>query len=466
MFADSLRFRIQLWHGFLLAAVLTGFAWAAYQRQADVDLRRVDAELRQRVRVLTNAMTAPRQAGAPPLPGAPREFKLTAAREAMFDGSDGTAFYYAVWRRDGSEWACSAKAPLPISKPIRHVSDDILQGERTRGNLREAYTFTPPGECLLVGRSIEPENATLGDYATWLAVIATSVLAFSLAMGWWITSRAIRPIAIITDTARRIANGDLSERIPVHSSSSELRHLTTVLNDTFAKLESSFTRQARFTADAAHELRTPVTIILSQAQRVLTRERDPATYQRTLEACVSAARRLNQLTESLLELAQHDGDAIVIKHELCDLAEIARETAAPLQPLAEERQIALELDLSPAPCTGDALRLSQIMLNLLSNALDHTPDGGRITLCTSVDANHSIFAINDNGCGIAAEHLPQIFERFFRADESRNRSTGGAGLGLSICRAIADAHGATLEVESSMGTGSKFTLKVPSSSAI
>jgi signal transduction histidine kinase len=462
MFPESLRLRIQLWHGFLLAAVLTGFAVGAYRYQASNEMRRVDAEIRGRVRAVTDSMIAPRgQAGRPPPPGVEREFKIAPGRIAMFDGTDGSGSYYAVWRRDGSEWACSEKAPLPIERPARPKDKEPLQGERTRGDLREAFTFTPPGECLLAGRSIAPELAALRDYATWLAVIAASVLAFGLAIGWWITSRAIRPIATITDTARRIATGDLSERIPVRSASSELGHLSTVLNDTFAQLEATFARQARFTTDAAHELRTPVAIILSQAQRVLTRERDPATYQRTLEACVSAARRLNQLTESMLTLATHDGDAMAIKHESCDLAVIARDTAAPLQPLAEERHIALKLDLSPALCLGDTLRLSQIILNLLSNAFDHTPDGGRIKLSTFTDSDHAIFTICDSGCGMAVEHLPHIFDRFYRADESRTRATGGVGLGLSICRAIADEHGATLAVTSMEGTGSTFTLRLP-----
>lgn len=447
--------------------MLTGFAVGAYHYQAANEMRRVDAELRIRVRAVTDSITPPRgasQAGRQPGPGAQREFRLTAERAALFGGGDGSNFYYALWRRDGSEWTCSANAPLPIERPARPMNDEPLQGERTRGDFRESFNFMLPGECMLAGRFIAPELAALRDYARWLAAIATSVLAFALAIGWWITSRALRPITSIVDTAQRIATGDLSERIPVRSASSELGHLSTVLNDTFAQLESTFARQARFTADAAHELRTPVAIILSQAQRVLTRERDPATYQRTLEACVSAARRLNQLTESMLTLATHDGDAISVKHEPCDLAIIVRETAEPLQPLAEERQIALDLDLAPAPCTGDALRLSQIVLNLLSNALDHTPDGGRITLRTATENTHAVFTITDTGCGIAEEHLPRIFDRFYRADESRTRDTGGAGLGLSICQAIADEHGATLEVTSTEGAGSTFTLRLPQAS--
>lgn len=462
MFPESLRLRIQLWYGFLLATVLIGFAVGAYRYQAGNEMRRVDAELRLKIRAVTDSLIAPRGQGArPPPPGAEREFRIAANRASLFDGSDGTATYYAVWRRDGTEWACSAKAPLPISRPVKPQMDKPLQSERSRNDLREAFTFTPPGECVLVGRSMAPELVKLREYANWLAASAVSVLTFALTIGWWITSRTLRPITSIVDTAQRIATGDLSDRIPVQNASSELGHLSTVLNETFARLESTFARQVRFTADAAHELRTPVAIILSQAQRVLTRERDSATYQRTLEACVSAARRLNQLTESMLTLATHDGDSITSKHEPTDLACITHDTSSPLQSLAEERHITLEFNLSTAPCLGDELRLSQIVLNLLSNALNHTADGGRIQLTTHSDSNHALFIITDNGYGIAEEHLPHIFDRFYRSDKSRTRITGGAGLGLSICKAIADEHGATLEVTSEVGKGSIFTLKLP-----
>ena len=437
MFPESLRWRIQIWHGFLLAAVLTGFSFAAYRYQAGNELRRVDGELRQRVRALADGLPGPRGPGAPPPPptgAAVREFRLPTGRAALFDPADGAGFYYAAWRRDGPVWTRSAAAPADIARPAPPTTDATPQGERTRGLLRESFTFTPPGECLLVGRSIEPEHAALREYARWLAAISGAVLALGLAVGWWIASRAIRPIGIITATARRIAQGEWSDRIPVRERNSELGRLSTALNETFAQLEESYARQSRFTADAAHELRTPVAIILAQAQRVLTRERDAATYQHTLESCVNAARRLHQLTESLLELAAHDAGAAASKMEPCDLAEIARETVAPLQPLAEERHIELQLDLSSACCHGDSLRLSQVVLNLLANALDHTPVGGSIMLRTFADTSHAVFTISDTGSGIAPEHLPHIFERFYRADGSRSRNTGGAGLGLSFAR--------------------------------
>ena len=312
-----------------------------------------------------------------------------------------------------------------------------------------------------MGRSIEPEQAALREYARWLAAISGAVLALGLAVGWWISTHAIRPIALITSTARRIAQGEWSERIPVRERNSELGRLATALNETFAQLEASFTRQSRFTADAAHELRTPVAIILAQAQRILTRERDAATYQQTLETCVKAACRLNLLTESLLELAAHDAGAAALKMEPCELADLARETASPLQPFADERRIALTFDLAPAPCRADSSRIARLMLNLLTNALDHAPADGRITLRTGIESGRAIFTITDTGPGIAPEHLPHIFHRFYRADDSRNRRTGGAGLGLAICKSIADAHGATLEVASIEGQGCTFTLRIP-----
>jgi heavy metal sensor kinase len=460
MFPESLRWRIQLWHGFLLAAVLTGFASAAYRYQSVSDLRRVDGELRQRVRVLADALAPARRPSGPP-PGGGRDFHLTPERAAMFGPTDALGFYYVVWRRDGSKWARSENVPDGIERPARPGMEAAIQGERTSGLLREAFTFTPPGECLLVGRTTAPEQAALREYGRWLAAFSGGVLVLSLAIGWLIATRAIRPVGVITATARRIAQGELGERIPVRETKSELGGLSAVLNETFAQLEDSFTRQSRFTADAAHELRTPVSIILAQAQRALTRERDAATYQQTLEACVNAARRLSQLTESLLELATHDAGALSLKSAPCDLAGIAGETAALIRPIADDRRIALTCEFTPAPCRADAGRIAQVILNLLNNAIDHTPADGRVTLRTGIESAHAIFAITDTGPGIAAEHLPRIFDRFYRTDDSRDRRTGGTGLGLAICKAIADAHAGSLEVRSSLGKGSTFTLRIP-----
>ncbi len=471
MFPASLHLRLQLWHGFLLAAVLTGLSFAAWHYQSANELRRVDRELQQHLRPLSAGLPGPRGPGGPgngPPPGAPpppvrldREFRLPAASATPFAPDSGTGLYYVIWRRDGSENARSATAPAGIARPPAPAGKSPLLGERSRDTFREAYIFTPPGECLLVGRSIQGEHQALAEYARWLAAIAAAVLVLGLGIGWWITSRALRPIAHISSTARRITRGAWGDRIPVSGEKSELDRLSSVLNETFAQLEDSLLSQTRFTADAAHELRTPVAVILAQAQHALARERDPATYRAALQSCIDAARRLNQLTESLLDLSTPQPGPAEGKHEPADLATIAAAAAAPLQILATGKNITLTCVLDPAPCTGDPVRLGQIISNLLSNALDHTPEGGTITLRTGTGGASSTATVTDTGCGIAPEHLPRLFDRFYRVESSRNRRTGGAGLGLAICKSIADAHSGTLEVTSTPGHGSVFTLSLP-----
>ena len=396
----------------------------------------------------------------------------------MFDGVDGSEIYYAVWRPDGSLQAHSTEMPIDLERPISlrpppefelrepHRPErggrrgDPFVGERSRGILREVYQFTPEGDCLLVGRSIERDNDVLAGYAHGLIAISISVLALGLTVGWWITTRAIRPIGLIVSTAKQIARGELGERIPVSQQNSELGRLSLALNETFAQLEESFARQSRFTADAAHELRTPITVILNQAQHALTRERDPAIYQQTLENCIGAARRLRQLTESLLELTRWDAGAIPLKLEECDLADLACEGMQLLRILAEERCVTIISELVPAICQANPAQISQILINLLNNALEHTSGEGCITIRTGIEGGCAFFSITDTGPGIPSSHLARIFDRFYRADDSRNRRTGGAGLGLAISKTIADAHGAKLEVQSVEGEGCTFTLRM------
>jgi two-component system OmpR family sensor kinase len=473
----SLRWRIQLWHGALLLGVLIALGLAAYRYQRTSQLRRIDAELRERVALLMESLPTrgpggPGEGGRPPgppgrpglpddRPPGPQSFHLSGERAALFDQRNPDACYYVLWRRDGGEWARSVGAPADIEMPDRPPGDTIGSVDRTRSVLHEAFIFTPPGECLLAGRSIEPELKALRDYARWLAAIGGGVLLLGLGGGWWLSARAIRPLDAITATAVRIADGRLDERVDVADADSEIGQLATVLNSTFARLERSFAQQAQFTADAAHELRTPVSVIISQAQLGLRGERSALEYREMLEACLRAARRMQKLTQSLLELARQDAGALALQSESCDLASLARDTAELLNSNATERQITLQFHLAPARCHADPDRIAQVILNLLTNALEHTPAGGRVTVNTAADTSGVTLSICDNGPGIAPEHLPKVFDRFYRVDASRNRRTGGAGLGLAICKTIAEAHGGKLEVASGAGQGSTFTLWLP-----
>ncbi|RYZ35666.1 MAG: HAMP domain-containing protein, partial [Myxococcaceae bacterium] len=284
-------------------------------------------------------------------------------------------------------------------------------------------------------------------------------LLLGLAGGWWMTSRALRPLAVIRTTATDISGGRLDQRIDLPRDGGELGELAALLDDTFGKLEASFARQARFTSDAAHELRTPLSVVISQAQMALRGEREPAEYRGMFEASLRGAKRMQSLTQALLELARLDNGAATAARTPCDLAELAGEAIPMVAEHAAEHGITIARDLSPAPCTADAESILRVIVNLLNNAIDH--GAAPVTLTTSATADAVTLTVTDGGAGIPEKHLPHLFERFYRADESRNRKTGGTGLGLAICKAIVDAHGGSLTVASTIGEGTAFTVTLP-----
>jgi two-component system, OmpR family, sensor kinase len=411
----------------------------------------------------------------------------------VLDSSQTNTFYYILWQADGSILARSPGAPAEVPPPIRPdalvaqtsrlrssgepqgfnerdasgkgppaMPGPALQPEaRTRGQIREAYRFLPRGHCLLVGRSLAPDLAAMRRLALWLTAAGAAVLLLGLAGGWWIATRAIRPVDEISATAVRIADGDLSQRISAADTDSELGRLAGVLNSTFARLEAAFAQQARFTSDASHELRTPVSVILSQTQTALSRERSSPEYKEALEACQRAARRMKALTESLLELARLDAGQAPMKKQRFDLPAAIKDWTDLLRPLAAERGIQIHCDVPPMECLGDAERLGQVMTNLLTNAIHFNREQGEIRLSARVENETIVLTVADTGQGIPAEDIPHLFERFYRVDKSRSRIQGRNGLGLAICKAIVDAHGGTLQVASQTGVGTTFTVSLP-----
>ena len=203
---------------------------------------------------------------------------------------------------------------------------------------------------------------------------------------------------------------------------SELGKLAAVLNASFARLEALFTQQSRFTADAAHELRTPVAVMLTQTQSALARERPAAEYRETLEACQRATQRMRRLIESLLELARFDAGQEPLRRTTCDLARIAGDCLELVRPLAAARGIGIHADLPAVECQGDAEHLGQVITNLLGNAIDYNRDGGEIRLAARRDGETATLVVSDTGPGIAPDDLPHVFERFHRGDKAR---TGG-----------------------------------------
>jgi heavy metal sensor kinase len=331
---------------------------------------------------------------------------------------------------------------------------------RTRGEFREFSVCFHLNERALVGRSMAPDLAAMQRLALWLFTAGASVLAFGLAGGWWVATRAIRPIEDISSTAVKIAGGDLSHRINASDTESELGRLAGVLNSTFARLEAAFANQVRFTADASHELRTPVSVILSQTQTALSRQRGAAEYRETLEACQRAAQRMRKLIESLLELARLDGGQEPMKYERFDLSRVARDCVELVRPLAAERNVEIRCELPAVECVGDAERVGQVVTNLVSNAIHFNREGGEVSLQTRAENGTVFLRVSDTGVGIPNEDVAHIFERFYRVDKSRSRIQGKTGLGLAICKAIVEAHSGAIDVTSQPG-GSTFEVRLP-----
>jgi two-component system, OmpR family, sensor kinase len=266
---------------------------------------------------------------------------------------------------------------------------------------------------------------------------------------------------IYSAAAHRISAGNLAERIIGTDPDNELGRLASVLNNTFARLEAAFAQQKQFTADASHELRTPIAVLISEAQTALAHERTSAEYREAIEANLETAQQMRRLTESLLELSRLDANQQSFPRNQLDLAEQTRACIDRLRPLATERDVAFHCNLAPACVVANADRFGQVVSNLLTNAIHYNKPRGQIRVTTQVENSTAILTISDTGVGIAPEDLPHVFGRFYRADKARSRADGHTGLGLAICQAIVRAEGGSIEAASQPDVGSTFTVCFP-----
>lgn len=479
----SIRWRLQAWYGLVLWVVLVAFGCTAFLLARENRLRRIDQALEERLSMLMDSMRPgpmrERRAGpggGRPGPGprwmeergefeglnpdALRGWRLSPEQAGRFTAGFDEMFYYVIWLPTGERVQASDGAPTDVPMPEAYGRGP-QRGARTRGDLREMTLANGRGLRMVVGRSMVTDLAELRHLAWMLMLVGGGVLVLGLAGGWWVATRAIRPIAAISATAHRMTAGSLDQRISVGDTDSELGQLAQVLNATFDRLQAAFARQTRFTADASHELRTPVTVLLSQTQTALSRERTAADYRETLVVCQRTAQRMRQLTESLLALARLDDDTLETRAERCDMQSLAREVVELLRPLATEHRIRLHSELSEAACLGDPHQLSQVLTNLVSNAIAYNHPDGEVAVRVSVNGHDVAVVVADTGQGIAPEHCAQVFERFYRVDPARARAQGHTGLGLAIAKSIVERHGGTIGVTSSEGRGSTFTVRLP-----
>jgi len=314
-----------------------------------------------------------------------------------------------------------------------------------------------------VGESLAQLHALLHDLVGELLVVGLLVLLACAVGSYWLAARAFAPIQRLAQTARSIKAGNLHRRVTVPPAHDEVQYLALTLNEMIDSLDQAFSRQRRFVADASHELRTPVAVIRNKTDVALLGARTQQDYITVLQGINAEAERLGHLISDLLALARGDEGRTQFEREPVRLDLVAGAVAANAELLAAERGITLEVQ-APRPVTilGDEARLIQVVMNLLENAVRYTNPGGRVTVTVEAQQDQALLLVRDTGIGIAPEHLPHLFERFYRADPARRRTGGGSsGLGLAIVEWIVCAHGGTVAVESRVGRGSSFTVTLP-----
>jgi len=470
MFHKSIRWRIQAWHTLLLVCLVTGMLGAFYSYERSERYRTIDSQLHALLTPLLPRINprggGPGFDGGPPPGGpddgpdrGPEERRPPPRNQASFAEFENGPFYYDAWTPRHDLISKSPTAPV-FPMPTRAESARA-QFIRNRADSRELVYFGPNGDCVVLGTSIAQAAGELHRLALALVGVGFGLVIFGLTGGWWVAGHALRPIDEISAAARQIANGNRAKRIDIRETESELGQLAEVLNWAFDQQAGALEQQVRFTADASHELRTPVSVILTQAQLALSRERQGHEYRESLIICQRAAERMRGLVTSLLELARVDSGEFKLTLEECDLAAVAAESLELVTPLAFEKNAVLRSAVEPVKVKADATRLGQVFVNLLYNAMQHNANGVEINLSVRRQANEVLIRVADNGAGIPPEALPHVFERFYRADKSRTGSKNGSGLGLSISQAIVQAHGGAIRAENQAERGAVFIVSLP-----
>jgi two-component system, OmpR family, heavy metal sensor histidine kinase CusS len=329
----------------------------------------------------------------------------------------------------------------------------LVAAEVPRGGGREMLTYQ-------VALDSSHVAARLKTYRISLVVVVAVASAATALLGWMITRRGLRPLKEITATAQRITATGLDEHIRGNAWPEELALLAVEFDRMLARLRESFERLSQFTADAAHEFRTPLNNLLGGTSLALARPRSADDYRSLLEANVEEYHRLSHMMDSLLFLARADNAQTTVKRKEIDVSNAVAEVIDFFSALAEEHGIDFKCTCSGS-VTADPTLLRMALTNLVSNALRHSPPGATVTIAAEERPGGMLVSVRDEGAGIAAEHLPRVFDRFYRAEESRtnlSENTGGSGLGLALVKTIMNLHGGTATVESTAGRGTTFLL--------
>ena len=464
--ALSIRSRLTAWYVILLAIILILFSVLLNYFLSKRLYESVDNSLTVSATVVSTSATM-RLTGSP-LPGL-NQFFDQFLREGnlnkfyrIYDGSG------SVGSRSGnisaSEFPLSGTAYADALKGINSYETFKVGGKHPiRVITMPVMVNDKLVNLVQVGTSLQAVQETLRNLKIILFTAVPSVLIFAALFARFMARRALKPISRIIDTARDIGQGqELSKRIPVLKIKDELGQLALTFNEMMNRLENSFKQMRQFSSDASHELRTPLTVLKGQNELILSKLRKPEEYQEVISSNLEEINYMSKVLEDLFLLSKSDENQVSLDCKQVNLKPLVEEVCKHAEVLAEEKNIKIIIAfLEVVQVKGDEVRLRQMSWNILQNGIKYTQCGGELKVSLQNDGEFALMTIQDTGIGIPEEDLGFIFNRFYRVDKARSRDEGGSGLGLSICRQIAEAHKGTIEVQSKLGVGTRFKIRIP-----
>jgi heavy metal sensor kinase len=455
----SIRWRLTLWNTLALAAMLVGFGALVYGLLRSALYERIDRSLLTEWDELKNDRRL----------ATDRDERLRYRIHEFDEHQHGFCVVYdqeGKVRQRTEKLAGTSVPPAPPADDPPRFADLSLP---VIGRQRALCGSLKLGEEKLTVLFLSPLEDVDGALAQLLGALSTAgPIALVLAgwLGYLLARKSLAPMEKLHRSTQQITADRLDRRLPVVNPADEVGRLTRTINSMIERLERSFAEIRRFTADASHELRTPLAAIRTEAELALGKALSVEQHEELLGSILEECERLTRLTDQLLALAREDAGGSRPAPSPVDLATLMTRVAETMRPLAEVKTIRLHQNQNDhLPIYGDETRLREVFYNLLDNAIKYTPEGGTVEVGLGQQGQAAVVTVRDTGIGIPPEHLPRVFDRFYRVDKARSRAEGGTGLGLSIAQKIVTDHGGRIELKSAPGQGTTCTVILPMNQA-
>jgi heavy metal sensor kinase len=453
-----IRLRLSIWFFAIFAgatlALLSACLWMVHRSIVELETN----ELEQRVRSVERLLDS-----------RPPNEPLAAQQRALsvYDVTHGGKWLQVI-DQDGN-WLYRSKSVVTVYPTLAlpqelHSNSGTFEYSASSGHVRgliEPITVHGRSYAVQTGLSLNKTLVILGDFHRQLLVLTPLVLLLAGSAGYFMSRKALSPVAAITAEAQRISDKNLSNRLPALETRDELAAMSATLNQMLDRIEAGYRSIREFTANAAHELRTPVSLICTETEVSLAFQRTAEEYRDTCEHIQRESMRMGKLIETLLALARADAGAEIMRMEKFDLNDIVGDAAKRWSSQFQKASITFTACATSEATNvvGDRAALKRLLDILIENAWRYTPKGGAITLSVTRDQREATLAVSDTGVGISADDLPRIFDRFYRVGRPQNGEHRGSGLGLALAQWIAEKHDTTITVESNLGHGSRFSVE-------